>query len=584
MILSKQEENMGYREEFEKWLNDDYFDEATKQELLAIRNDEKEIEDRFYRELEFGTGGLRGVIGAGSNRMNVYTVRKATQGLANYIIKAGTQDKGVAISFDCRRMSPEFADVAALCLAANGIRAYVFDELRPTPELSFALRELGCTAGINITASHNPPEYNGYKVYWEDGAQVTPPHDTGIIGEVFAIKEYSDCKTMDKDEAVENGLYISIGKEIDDKYMVELKKQSLHPEIIKEVAGDIKIVYTPFCGTGNKPVRRILEELGYKNVYVVPEQVGPDPEFTTLAYPNPEDPAAFELALKLAREKDADIVLATDPDADRLGVYAKDTKTGEYVAFTGNMSGMLIAEYILRERTALGIMPENPTLVTTIVTTNMTFPMTKAYGVKLIEVLTGFKFIGEQIKIFEQNGNKDNNYVFGLEESYGCLVGTHARDKDAIVAVEMLCEVASWLKKQGKTLWDFMIELYEKYGYFKETQFTLTMKGAEGATQIAALMDKLRNNPPKAFGDLEVLKFRDYKKDVIVDMKTGEKTTTGLPASNVLYFDLPDDNWCCVRPSGTEPKIKFYMGVKGTSLEDAAAKSAALTEAVKAFA
>ena len=584
MILSKQEENMGYREEFEKWLNDDYFDEATKQELLAIRNDEKEIEDRFYRELEFGTGGLRGVIGAGSNRMNVYTVRKATQGLANYIIKAGTQDKGVAISFDCRRMSPEFADVAALCLAANGIRAYVFDELRPTPELSFALRELGCTAGINITASHNPPEYNGYKVYWEDGAQVTPPHDTGIIGEVFAIKEYSDCKTMDKDEAVENGLYISIGKEIDDKYMVELKKQSLHPEIIKEVAGDIKIVYTPFCGTGNKPVRRILEELGYKNVYVVPEQVGPDPEFTTLAYPTPEDPAAFELALKLAKEKDADIVLATDPDADRLGVYAKDTKTGEYVAFTGNMSGMLIAEYILRERTALGIMPENPTLVTTIVTTNMTFPMTKAYGVKLIEVLTGFKFIGEQIKIFEQNGNKDNNYVFGLEESYGCLVGTHARDKDAIVAVEMLCEVASWLKKQGKTLWDFMIEVYEKYGYFKETQFTLTMKGAEGATQIAALMDKLRNDPPKAFGDLEVLKFRDYKKDVIVDMKTGEKTTTGLPSSNVLYFDLPDDNWCCVRPSGTEPKIKFYMGVKGTSLEDAAAKSAALTEAVKAFA
>ncbi|MBQ3852873.1 MAG: phospho-sugar mutase, partial [Lachnospiraceae bacterium] len=418
----------------------------------------------------------------------------------------------------------------------------------------------------------------------EDGAQVTPPHDTGIIGEVFAIKEYSDCKTMDKDDALEQGLYISIGKEIDDKYMVELKKQSLHPEIIKEVAGDIKIVYTPFCGTGNKPVRRILEELGYKNVYVVPEQVGPDPEFTTLAYPNPEDPKAFELALKLAKEKDADIVLATDPDADRLGVYAKDSKTGEYVAFTGNMSGMLIAEYILRERTALGTMPSNPTLVTTIVTTNMTFPMTKAYGVKLIEVLTGFKYIGEQIKIFEQNGNKDNNYVFGLEESYGCLVGTHARDKDAIVAVEMLCEVASWLKKQGKTLWDFMIEVYEKYGYFKETQFTLTMKGAEGAEQIAALMDKLRNNPPKAFGEFEVLKFRDYKKDVVIDMKTGEKGTTGLPSSNVLYFDLPDDNWCCVRPSGTEPKIKFYMGVKGTSLEDAAAKSAALTEGVKAFA
>ena len=577
---------MNYREEYEKWLSDAYIDNATKEELLAIKNDDKEIEDRFYRELEFGTGGLRGVIGAGSNRMNVYTVRKASQGLANYIIKAGAQakDKGVAISFDCRRMSPEFADVAALCLAANGIKAYVFDELRPTPELSFALRELGCIAGINITASHNPPEYNGYKVYWEDGAQITPPHDTEIIGEVYAIKEYSDCKTMGKDEAVKAGLYISIGKEIDDKYMVELKKQSLHPEIIKEVAGDIKIVYTPFCGTGNKPVRRILEELGYKNVYVVPEQVGPDPEFTTLAYPNPEDPAAFEYALKLAKEKDADIVLATDPDADRLGVYAKDSKTGEYVAFTGNMSGMLIAEYILRERTAMGTMPSNPTLVTTIVTTNMTFPMTKFYGVKLIEVLTGFKYIGEQIKFFEEKGNKENNYVFGLEESYGCLVGTHARDKDAIVAVEMLCEVASWLKKQGKTLWDFMIEVYEKYGYFKETQFTITMKGAEGATQIAALMDKFRNDPPKAFGELEVLKVRDYKKDVILDMKSGQTTTTGLPSSNVLYFELPDDNWCCVRPSGTEPKIKFYMGVKGTSIEDAEAKSKALTEAVKAFA
>ena len=578
------EEYMGYREEFDKWLADDYFDQATKDELLAIRNDEKEVEDRFYRELEFGTGGLRGVIGAGTNRMNVYTVRKASQGLANYIIKAGTQAKGVAISYDCRRMSPEFADVTALCLAANGIKAYVFDELRPTPELSFALRELGCTAGVNITASHNPPEYNGYKVYWEDGAQVTPPHDTGIIGEVFAIKEYSDCKTMDKEEAISKGLYITIGKEIDDKYMAELKKQSLHPEIIREVAGDIKIVYTPFCGTGNKPVRRILDELGYKNVYVVPEQVGPDPEFTTLAYPNPEDPKAFEYALRLAKEKDADIVLATDPDADRLGVYAKDTKTGEYVAFTGNMSGMLIAEYILRERTALGIMPSNPTLVTTIVTTNMTFPMTKTYDVKLIEVLTGFKYIGEQIKIFEENGNKDNNYVFGLEESYGCLVGTHARDKDAIVAVEMLCEVASWCKKQGKTLWDFMIEVYEKYGYFKETQYTITMKGAEGAGKIAELMDNLRNNPPKAFGDLEVLRFRDYKKDVILDMKTGEKTTTGLPSSNVLYFELPDDNWCCVRPSGTEPKVKFYMGVKGKSLEDAQKMSDALTEAVKAFA
>ncbi|MCQ2493251.1 MAG: phospho-sugar mutase, partial [Lachnospiraceae bacterium] len=459
---------MGYQEEFNLWLNDDYFDQATKDELNAIRDNQAEVEDRFYQELEFGTGGLRGVIGAGTNRMNLYTVRKATQGLANYILKNGDPKKGVAISCDNRRMSPEFSQETALCLAANGIKAYIFDSLRPTPELSFALRELGCTAGVMVTASHNPPEYNGYKVYWEDGAQVTPPHDNGIIAEVRAITNYHDVKTMSKEDAIAAGLYEVIGSEIDDKYMAELKKLIIHPEIIKEMADDIKIVYTPLCGTGNLPVRRILSELGFKNVYVVEEQQGPDPEFTTLEYPNPEDPKAFTYALRLAKEKDADIVLATDPDADRLGVYCKDTKTGEYVSFTGNMSGMLSAEYQLREKAAMGTMPENPALVTTIVTTNMTFPISEAYGVKLIEVLTGFKYIGEQIKIFEQTGC--NNYVFGLEESYGCLIGTHARDKDAIVAVMGLCEVAAYCKKQGKTLWDMMVEMYEKYGYFKETQ------------------------------------------------------------------------------------------------------------------
>lgn len=571
---------MGFKEEFNFWLEDDYFDQETKNELLAIRNDEGEIEDRFYKELEFGTGGMRGVIGAGTNRMNIYTVRKATQGLANFILKQGTQDKGVAISYDNRRMSTEFAQVAALCLAANGIKAYVFEELRPTPELSFALRTLGCTAGIMVTASHNPPEYNGYKVYWEDGAQVTAPKDKDIITEVLAITDYHTMKTMDKEEAVKAGLYESIGKEMDDKYMVELKKQIIHQDVIDAVAGDMKIVYTPLCGTGNKPVQRVLSELGFKNVYVVPEQENPDPNFTTLDYPNPEDPKAFTYALNLAKEKDADIVLATDPDADRLGVYAKDTKTGEYVSFTGNMSGMLIAEYILREKTATGTMPENPALVTTIVTTNMTFPITKTYNVKLIEVLTGFKFIGEQIKLFEQTGS--NNYVFGLEESYGCLAGTHARDKDAIVAVMCLCEVAAYCKKNGKTLWDMMLEVYEKYGYFKETQYTITLKGIDGARQIAEIMDKLRQNPPKAFGERKVLKFRDYQNDVVLDMESGEKTTTGLPKSNVLYFELPDDEWCCARPSGTEPKIKFYMGVKGSSLEDAQARVAQLTEDVKA--
>ena len=571
---------MNYKDQYQFWLEDDYFDAKTKEELKAIANDEKEIEDRFYRELEFGTGGLRGVIGAGTNRMNLYTVRKATQGLANYILQMGTQDKGISIAYDSRFMSPEFADEAALCMAANGIKAYVFDALRPTPELSFSVRYLGCTAGIVITASHNPPEYNGYKVYWEDGAQVTSPRDVDIINCVKAVTDYHTVKTMDKQAAIEAGLYITIGAEVDDAFIAELKKQIIHPEIIEEVADDIKIVYTPFNGTGNVPARRILKEIGFKNVYVVPEQEMPDPKFTTLDYPNPEDPKAFTLALKLAKEVQADIVLATDPDADRLGIYAYDTKSGEYVPFTGNMSGMLIAEYILSQRKAMGIMPENPALVKTIVTTNMADVITKAYDVKLIEVLTGFKYIGEQIKWFEQNNTY--NYVFGLEESYGCLAGTHARDKDAIVAVMCLCEVAAWCKKNNKTVWDMMVEMYEKYGYFKEDLYTITMKGKDGAEQIAAIMEKLRANPPKEFGAWKVKEMRDYKSGKTINPETGAEGETGLPTSNVLYFDLSEDSWCCARPSGTEPKIKFYMGVKGNSLEDASVKVTALTDALKA--
>lgn len=572
---------MSYMDEYRFWLEDSYFDEDTKAELKAIEQNEKEIEDRFYKNLAFGTGGLRGVIGAGSNRMNVYTVRKASQGLANYILEQGAQDKGVAIAYDSRFMSPEFADEAALCLNANGIKAYVFKELRPTPELSFALRYLKCTAGIVVTASHNPPEYNGYKVYWEDGAQITAPRDQEVIARVNAVTDFHKVKTMAKEDAVAQGLYIPVLEEIDDAYMVELKKQIIHPEIIAEVAGDIKIVYTPFHGTGNKPVRRVLSELGFKNVYVVPEQELPDPKFTTLDYPNPEDPKAFTLALKLARGVGADIVMATDPDADRLGVYALDKKSGEYVSFTGNMSGMLIAEYLLREKRKTGTMPVNPALVKTIVTTNMADVLTKAYDVHMVEVLTGFKYIGEQIKWFlEQN---TYNYVFGLEESYGCLAGTHARDKDAIVAVMCLCEVASYCKKQGITLWDMMLDMYEKYGYFKEDLYTITLKGIDGAEQISAIMSKLRANPPKEIGDYKVLKMRDYKLDKVIDLATGEVSSTGLPNSDVLYFDLNDDAWCCARPSGTEPKIKFYMGVKGTSLEDARARVTALTEALKAL-
>ena len=561
---------------YEQWCTDPYFDDETKKELLAIKDDTAEIEDRFYRQLEFGTGGLRGVIGAGTNRMNIYTVRQATQGLANYIISQNGQSKGVAIAYDSRIMSKEFADEAALCLNANGIKAYVFPSLRPTPELSFSVRELHCISGIVITASHNPREYNGYKVYWEDGAQITPPHDKNILAEVAKVTEFSAVKTMDKDEAVKAGLYNVIGEDIDDKYMEQLKKQSIHPDIIKKMAKDIKIVYTPLHGTGNLPVRRVLKELGFEKVIVVPEQEKPDGNFPTVSYPNPESPAAWELALALAKKEDADIVLATDPDADRLGVYCKDTKTGEYVSFTGNMSGMLIAEYILRERKATGTMPENPALVETIVTTDMAKVIAADYGVKLIEVLTGFKYIGEQIRLFEKNHTY--NYVFGLEESYGCLAGTYARDKDACVAVMMLCEVASYYKSQGKTLWDAMVDMYEKYGYFKEGLETLTLKGIDGAEQIQNIMTDMRNNPPKELGGYKVVAVRDYKEDTRKDLATGEVTKTGLPTSNVLYYELTDNAWCCVRPSGTEPKIKFYFGVKGTSLADAEKKLEAVRE------
>ena len=572
---------MSYREAYESWLSNPYFDENTKAELKALAGNEKEIEDRFYRELEFGTAGLRGVIGAGTNRMNIYTVRKATQGLANYILKQGGAAKGVAIAFDSRRMSPEFADEAALCLAANGIKAYVFESLRPTPELSYAVRRLGCIAGINITASHNPPEYNGYKVYWEDGAQITPPHDGGIMAEVAAITDYNTVKTMDKEAAEADGLYETIGANIDDPYIEELKSQVIHWDAIAAAQKDIKIVYSPLHGTGNIPARRVMKELGFENVYVVPEQELPDGEFPTVSYPNPEAAEAFELGLKLAKEVDADLVLATDPDADRLGVYVKDAKTGEYISLTGNMSGCLLADYEIGQRKATKGLPEDGALIKTIVTTNMADAIAKAYGVELIEVLTGFKYIGQQILGFEQKGK--GTYLFGFEESYGCLIGTHARDKDAIVATMALCEAAAYYKTQGKTLWDAMIDLYEKYGYYKDDIKSITLKGIEGLAKIQEILNTLRENTPAKFGAYEVVSARDYKTGVIRDLKTGEEKPTGLPTSNVLYYDLTDDAWLCVRPSGTEPKVKFYYGVKGTSLEDANEKSAALGEEVLAM-
>lgn len=568
---------MEYRENYEAWLSNPYFDETTKAELKSIAEDDKEIKERFYKDLEFGTAGLRGIIGAGTNRMNIYTVRKATQGLANYIIKKGEQGKGVAIAYDSRRMSPEFANEAALCLAANGIKAYVFESLRPTPELSYAVRSLGCIAGINITASHNPPEYNGYKVYWEDGAQITPPHDKGIMDEVKAVVDYNTVKTMDQQEAKKAGLYQVIGADVDDGYIAELKKQVIHQDSIDAVGKDLKIVYSPLHGTGNIPARRILKELGFENVYVVKEQELPDGEFPTVSYPNPEAEEAFELGLKLAKEVDADLVLATDPDADRLGVRVKD-KDGVYHTLTGNMSGCLLADYEIGQRKALQGLPDDGYLIKTIVTSNLADAIAKGYDIGLIEVLTGFKFIGQQILKFETTGK--GSYLFGFEESYGCLIGTHARDKDAIVATMALCEAAAYYKTQGKTLWDAMVDMYDKYGYYKDDIQSITLKGIEGLQKIQEILETLRKNPPTEVGGYKVLKARDYQADTIKDIATGEVTTTGLPKSNVLYYDLTDDAWLCVRPSGTEPKVKFYYGIKGTSLADADEKSSKLGEEV----
>lgn len=569
---------MDYKQIYEDWCHNPLFDEETKRELASIKDNEEEIKDRFYKNLEFGTGGLRGVIGNGTNRMNQYTVSKATQGLANYIIEQGKQQKGVAISYDSRNMSKEFSEKTALTLNANGIKTYVFESLRPVPELSFAVRKLGCTAGIMITASHNPPKYNGYKVYWDDGAQIVAPVDKEIIGKVNKITDFGMVKSMKMEEAVKQGLYHEMGKEIDDAYMEELKKQCLYPDIIKEVEKDIKIVYTPLHGTGNIPVTRILKELGFTNVYVVPEQEKPDGNFPTVDYPNPEDAKAFTLALALAKKVDADVVLATDPDADRLGVYAKDSNTGEYMPFTGNMSGMLIAEYLLSGRKERGILPQNGAFIKTIVSTNMADAIAKEYDMKLMEVLTGFKFIGEKIREFEKT--KEYTYQFGFEESYGCLVGTHARDKDGIAAVMVLCEATAFYKKQGLTLWDQMIRLYEKYGYYKEGISTITMEGAKGATQIQEMMEHLRQNPPQAFGNYRVLEIRDYQLRRAKNVQTGEISEITLPTSNVLYYELENNSWCCARPSGTEPKIKFYMGIKEDSMEQANHQLEELKQAV----
>ena len=569
---------MDYLKEYQRWCEDPSFDVETKKELELIKNDEEEIKDRFYKELEFGTAGLRGVIGMGTNRMNKYTVGKATQGLANYIIEQGVQDKGVAISYDSRKMSDEFSMQTALILNANGIKTYLFESLRPVPELSFAVRQLGCTAGIMITASHNPPKYNGYKVYWDDGSQIVAPRDKDIINKVRNITDFKEIKTISKEEAIKKGLFNLIGIEMDDKYIATLKSHILNPEIVEKEGKELKIVYTPLHGTGNTIVERLLNELGFKNVYVVPEQAKPDGNFPTVDYPNPEDKKAFKLALELAKKVDADVVLATDPDADRLGIYAKDTKTGEYMPYTGNMSALLIAEYRISQMKEKNILPKNGMLITTIVSSNLAKAIADNYNIECIEVLTGFKNIGAVMKKAEEN--KDKTYVFGFEESYGCLIGDYARDKDGIAAVMSLCEAAAYYKSKGITLWDQMNNIYKKYGYYKEDQVSIVLEGAEGAEKIKQMMTDTRNKEVKQIGKYKVLTFKDIEKDYVKNMVTGEESKSGLPKSNVLYYELENDAWCCVRPSGTEPKIKLYIGVKGISDENASTELEALKEAM----
>lgn len=569
---------MDYLKEYKKWCESPEFDEQTKKELLEIKNNEKEIEDRFYKELEFGTAGLRGVIGAGTNRMNKYTVGKATQGLANYIIEQGTQNKGVAISYDSRRMSKEFSLQTALILNANGIKTYLFENLRPVPELSFAVRNLGCTAGVMITASHNPPKYNGYKVYWDDGSQIVSPRDKDIIEKVRSVESYCEIKEITREEAEKAGLFNIVGTEMDDKYLSVLKSKVLNPEIVKEQGKSIKVVYTPLHGTGNTVAEKLLNEIGLQNVYVVPEQKDPDGNFPTVDYPNPEDKKAFKLALELAEKVDSDVVLATDPDADRLGIFAKDTKTGKYMEYTGNMSALLIAEYRISQMKEKEILPNDGMFITTIVSSELAKAIAKYYNLECIEVLTGFKNIGAVMKKAEEN--KDKTYVFGFEESYGCLIGDYARDKDGIAAVMALCEAACYYKSKGKTLWDAMNDIYEKYGYYKETQVSIVMEGAEGAQKIKDMMTNMRNTDIEKIGDYKVLTFKDIDEDIVKNMQTGEITKTGLPKSNVLYYELENNSWCCVRPSGTEPKIKLYMGVKGNSEEDANKKLEELKNAM----
>lgn len=558
---------MSYKETYNYWLNNPYFDDETKKELIAISGNEKEIEDRFYKVLEFGTGGMRGLIGAGTNRINKYIIRKAAQGLANTIAKQpGEKEKGIVIAYDSRRFSREFALESALVFAANGIKAYLFDSLRPTPELSFAVRFLGCAAGVVITASHNPKEYNGFKAYGSDGGQLPPSESDKVIQEVNAISDIASIPFMEEKEAKEKGLLELIGQKIDDAYMEALKKVSVNPEICREIGKTVKLVYTPLHGSGSVPVLRILDEIGFEQVTVVKEQKDPDPEFSTVKYPNPEDRSAFELAMDIAAREDVDLIIGTDPDADRAGVVIRNEK-GEYVILTGNQIGCLLLEYILSQKQKLNDLPGNAFAATTIVSSDLAERICRHYGVELVKVLTGFKFIGEQIRLLDDSGKK--KFMFGFEESYGYLAGTHARDKDAVVASMLIAEVYAWYKSRGMTLYDGLVELFNKYGYYKEDIDTFTLTGKEGAEKIQEALETLREKMPHSFGKSRVAAIRDYLIGIRRDLEAGDTEPLNLPKSNVLYFEMKSGSWFCIRPSGTEPKIKIYYGVSGNTDDSA---------------
>lgn len=561
---------MHNRQEYRRWLEGEGFDEATKAELRAIDGNEKEIEDRFYRDLEFGTGGMRGIVGAGTNRMNRYTIRKAVQGLANYLKKADKAVRGVAIAFDSRHMSPAFAEETALVLAGNGIRAFLFEDLRPVPELSFAVRHLGCAAGVVITASHNPKEYNGFKAYSDDGCQLPPSESDAVIAEVNAVTDLTAVPVMTRQQALSDGLLSIIGPEIDDAYMAALKRVLVNPEMVRQEGHTGRLVYTPLHGSGNVPVRRILSEIGFEHVLVVPEQERPDPNFSTVKSPNPEEKAAFAMAIELAKREDVDVIIGTDPDADRVGVVVRNTE-GDYITLTGNQTGCLLLEYILSQKKAQGTMPEHPFVVKTIVTTELSRKIAARYGVEMIEVLTGFKFIGEQIRELDDAGLK--HYLFGFEESYGYLAGTHARDKDAVVASMLVAEMYLYHRKHGKTLFDALQDLYHQYGYTVEDIDAFTLKGKEGVDAINRAMELLRDQAPQSFGRHAVAACRDYLRQVVVNYGTRAVKGLLLPQSNVLYYEMVSGDWFCVRPSGTEPKIKIYYGV---SADNATAMTQAL--------